>query len=127
MRLVSIRQEAHYRGYRIEGAKQGQGMLSVYLRRDPTLRVLRYAHFRTLRSMWIKAVGVVVGYIDEGFLETAHVPKARGGGFARVRTYEPTDEAQLDEILRAAPTRTAGEERVFRPCSGPKQRTIERH
>ena len=100
MRLVSIRQEAHYRGYRIEGAKQGQGMLLRVIPTRPYLPVLRYAHFRTLRSTWIKAVGVVVGYIDEGFLETAHVPKARGGGFARVRTYEPTDEAQLDEILR---------------------------
>ena len=75
MRLVSIRQEAHYRGYRIEGAKQGQGMLLRVIPTRPYLPVLRYAHFRTLRSTWIKAVGVVVGYIDEGS-ETAHVPKA---------------------------------------------------
>ena len=68
----------------------------------PDLPVLRYAHFRTLRSTWVKAVGVVVGYIDEAFIETVHEcpPKARSGGFVTVRTYEPTDKAQVDEILR---------------------------
>ena len=100
MRLVSIRQEAHYRGYRIEGAKQSQGMLLRVVPTRPYLPVLRYAHFRTLRSTWVKAVDVVVGYIDEAFIETAHEcpPKARR--FVAVRTYEPTDKAQLDEILR---------------------------
>jgi len=44
---------------------------------------------------------VVVGYIDEAFIEIAHEcpPKARGG-FVTVPTNEPTDKAQLDEILR---------------------------
>jgi hypothetical protein len=67
----------------------------------PYLPVVRYAHFRTLRSTWVKAVEVVVGYIDEAFIETAHEcpPNARGG-FVAVRTYEPTHKAQLDEILR---------------------------
>ena len=43
---------------------------------------------------------MVVGYIDEAFIETAHEcpPKARR--FVAVRTYEPTDKAQLDEILQ---------------------------
>ena len=101
MRLVSIRQEAHYRGYRIEGAKQGQGMLLRVTPTRPDLPVLRYAHFRTLRSTWVKAVGVVVGYIDEAFIETVHCPpEARSGGLVTVRTYEPTDKAQVDEILR---------------------------
>ena len=101
MRLVSIRQEAHYRGYRIEGAQQGQGMLLRVIPTRPYLPVLRYAHFRTLRSTWVKAVDVVVGYIDEAFIEIAHEcpPKARGG-FVTVPTNEPTDKAQLDEILR---------------------------
>src|SRR4029079_2414836 len=101
MRLVSIRQEAHYRGYRIEGAQQGQGMLLRVIPTRPYLPVLRYAHFRTLRSTWVKAVEVVVGYIDEAFIETAHEcpPNARGALFAW-RTYEPTHKAQLDEILR---------------------------
>ena len=89
MRLVSIRQEAHYRGYRIEGVKQGQGILLRVAPTRPDLPVLRYAHFRTLQSTWVKAVGVVVGYIDEAFID-----------FVKVRTYEPTDKAQVDEILR---------------------------
>ena len=102
MRLVSIRQEAHYRGYRIEGVKQGEGVLLGVTPARPDLPVLKYSRFRTLRSTWFKAVGVVVGYIDEAFIETAHEcpPKARGGGFVTVRTYQPTDKAQLDEILR---------------------------
>jgi hypothetical protein len=71
MRLVSVRQEAHHRGYRIEGVKQGEGIL---LRVPPTRRVtptrpdlptLSYSQFRTLRSTWRNAVDVVVGYIDE--------------------------------------------------------------
>ena len=61
MKLVSIRQEAHYRGYRIEGVKQGQGILLRVAPTRPDLPVLRYAHFRTLQSTWVKAVGVVVG------------------------------------------------------------------
>ena len=44
---------------------------------------------------------MVVGYIDEAFIETVHCPsEARGGYFGKVLTYEPTDKAQVDEILR---------------------------
>jgi hypothetical protein len=71
----------------------------------PYLPALRYAHFRTLRSTWVKAldvvVGYIVGYIDEAFIETAHESPAKArGGFVTVRTYEPTGKAELDEILR---------------------------
>ena len=102
MRLVSIRQEAHYRGYRIEGAKQGQGMLLRVIPTRPYLPILRYAHFRTLTvDVGVKAVDVVVEYIDEAFIETAHeCPSKARGGFVAERTYEPTDKAHLDEILR---------------------------
>jgi hypothetical protein len=102
MRLVSIRQEAHYRGYRIEGVKQGEGILLGVTPARPDLPVLKYSRFRTLRSTWVKAVGVVVKYVDEAFLEAAHVspPKVRGGGFVTLRSYELTDRAQLDEITR---------------------------
>ena len=102
MKLVAVRQEAHYRGYCIEGVEQGEGMLLRVTPTRPDLPVLKHSRFRTLRSSWVKAVGVVVGYIDEAFIETLHEcpPKARGGGFVTVRTYEPTDKAQLDEILR---------------------------
>ena len=39
--------------------------------------------------------------LEDAFVETAYEcpPKARGG-FVAVRTYEPADKAQLDEILR---------------------------
>ena len=101
MELVSVRQEAHYRGYRIEGVKQGEGMHLRVTPTTPDLPVLKYSRFRTLRSTWINDVGVVVGYIDEAFIETVHCPpEARGGGLVAVRTYEPTEKAQLDEILR---------------------------
>ena len=69
MQLVSVRPAA-YRGYRIEGLKQGEGML---LRVSPTrtdLPTLKYSRFLTPRASWIKAVGVVAGYIDEAFIET---------------------------------------------------------
>ena len=75
MRLVSSRQEAHYRGYLIEGLKQGEGLL---LRVTPTrlgVPTLKYSRFRTLRGSWVNAVGVVAGYIDQAFIETPHVDK----------------------------------------------------
>ena len=72
MRLVSTRQEAHYRGYLIEGLKQGDGLLLRVTPTRPGLPILEYSRFRTLRSTWVNAVGVVVGYIDEALIETAH-------------------------------------------------------
>ena len=71
MRLVSVRQEAHYRGYRIEGVKQGEGLLLRVSPTRPDLPVLKYSQFRTLRSTWVKALGVVAGYIDEALIVTA--------------------------------------------------------
>ena len=72
MRLVSKRQEAHYRGYLIEGIRQGEGLLVRVTPTRPHLPVLKYSRFRTLRSPWLKAVGVVAGYIDKSFIETPH-------------------------------------------------------
>jgi hypothetical protein len=72
MRRVSIGHEAHHRGYLIEGVKQGEGLL---LRVTPTrtcLPTLKYSRFWTLRGSWVKAVGVVVGYIDEAFNDARH-------------------------------------------------------
>ena len=71
MRLVSVRQEARYRGYLIEGLQQGDGLLLRVTPTRPYLPILKYSRFRTLRSTWLKAVGVVVGYIDEALKETA--------------------------------------------------------
>ena len=101
LELVSVRQEAHYRGYRIEGLKQGEGLLLHVSPTRPDLPVLKYSRFWTQRSPWVKAVSVVVGYIDEAFIETAHeCPPKACRGFVTVRTHEPTDKAQLDESLR---------------------------
>ena len=71
MRLVSTR-EVRYRGYLIEGLKQGEGLLLHVTPTRPHLPILKYSRFRTLRSTWLKAVGVVVGYIDEALIETGH-------------------------------------------------------
>ena len=102
MKRVSVRQEAHHRGYHIEGVKQGEGLLLRVTPTRPDLPALRYSRFRTLRSRWLKAVGVVVGYIDESLNDTARsFPLVESyGGNARVQTNEPTDKEQVDETLR---------------------------
>ena len=100
MKRVSVRQEAHHRGYHIEGVKQGEGLLLRVTPTRPDLPALRYSRFRTLRSRWLKAVGVVVGYIDESLNDTARsFPLVESyGGNVRVQTNEPTDKEQVDEI-----------------------------
>jgi hypothetical protein len=65
MRHVSVKREAHHRGYRIEGVKQGEGMLLSVFPTRPNLPTLKFSRFRTVRGSWIKAVSVVTGYIDE--------------------------------------------------------------
>jgi hypothetical protein len=70
MRLVSLRQEARHRGYRIEGVELGEGIRLHVTPTRPDLPTLRYSRFRTLRSTWLKAVGVVAGYIDESLNDT---------------------------------------------------------
>ena len=103
MRLVSVRQEAHYRGYRIEGLKQGEGLLLRVIPTRPGLPVLKYSRFRTLRAPWVKAVGVVVGYIDEMLREAVHDCSADecGGRLPEARTYELTGTAtQVEELLK---------------------------
>jgi hypothetical protein len=95
MRLVSVRQEAHHRGYRIEGVKQGEEILLRVTPTRPDLPTLRYSQFRTLRSTWLKAVGVVVVYIDESLNETG-----RHGSCAKLRNQHRTDKQQFDEGLR---------------------------
>jgi hypothetical protein len=99
MRLVSSRQEAQYRGYRIEGVKQGEGLLLHVAPTRPHLPDLKYWRFRTLRSTWVKAVGVVVGYIDEAFVDTV-----RGCPPSRARECTEDDPmfvpSQVEELLR---------------------------
>jgi hypothetical protein len=83
MRLVSMRQEAHHRGYFIEGLKQGEGLLLRVTPTRPGLPTLKYSRFWTLRGSWVKAVGVVVGYIDEAFNDAPHkIPPDQHDGAA---------------------------------------------
>ena len=72
MQLLSVKQETHHRGYRIEGVKQGKGMLLSVFPTRPNLPTLKYSRFRTLRGSWINAVSVVTGYIDEALKDTLH-------------------------------------------------------
>jgi hypothetical protein len=65
MPRVWVKQETHYRGFHIEGLKQGEGMLLRVTRTRPCLPTLTYSRFRTLRGSWASAVDVVAGYIDE--------------------------------------------------------------
>ena len=69
MRLMSPRQEAHHRGYRIEGEQKSEGFL---LRVTPTragLPRLPWSRFRTLRASWAKAVRDVTRYIDDALAD----------------------------------------------------------
>jgi hypothetical protein len=72
MRHVSVKREAHHRGYRIEGVKQGEGMLLSVFPTRPNLPTLKFSRFRTVRGSWIKAVSVVTGYIDEELKDNLH-------------------------------------------------------
>lgn len=61
---MSVGQEAHHRGYRIEGQKHGEGMLIRVSPTRPDLPELKYSRFRTIQAPWAKAVCDVVRYID---------------------------------------------------------------
>ena len=66
----------HYRGYRIEGVKQGGGMLLRVIPTRPNLPILKYSRFRTVRATWDKALGVVTGYIGESLGQAVHTATA---------------------------------------------------
>jgi hypothetical protein len=66
MRLVSVRQEALYRGYRIEGTKDGECTILRVIPTRPDLPNLEYSRFRSFpRGTWGKAAEVVCGYVDQ--------------------------------------------------------------
>ena len=75
MRHVSVKREAYHRGYRIEGVKQGDGMLLSVFPTRLNLLTLQYSRFRTLRGSWIRSVSVVTGYIDEALKDTDIPPE----------------------------------------------------
>jgi hypothetical protein len=99
MRLVSARQEAHYRGYRIEGAKQGTRLLLRVIPTRPDLPILKHSRFWTLRAPWVKAVETVCSYIDDAYETSASQfpPKKDHGANSQA---EPTVERQVDKLLQ---------------------------
>jgi len=64
MKVLRFRQEAHHRGYRIEGEKRGGGWILRV--RPPLVPVVDLPcwRFYTLRGSWAKAVVDVARYID---------------------------------------------------------------
>lgn len=98
MKRVSI---THHRGYRIEGVKQGGGLLLRVIPTGPYLPILKYSRFRTVRAPWDKAVGVVVGLIDETLREALHQrPANELGGSFKIQTdaEEVSSQAALREL-----------------------------
>jgi hypothetical protein len=72
LRIVTARQEALYRGYRIEEAQKGECMLLKVIPTRPDLPTLTYSQFQSLpRCTWPKAVEIVCGYIDQDFGDRA--------------------------------------------------------
>ena len=67
------------------GVTHGEGLLLHVTPTRPHLPILRYSRFRTLRSTWLKAVGVVAGHIDEGFTETTHEGAKKVASYASQR------------------------------------------
>ena len=100
MRLVSVRQEALYLGYRIEGARKGECNLLRVIPTRPDLPRLGYSRFRTLpRGTWPKAVGVVCEYIDKAFRDLAsQFPQEES--YAGHSEVGPTHRSRVDELLR---------------------------
>jgi hypothetical protein len=68
MRLVFARKEAFYRGFRIEGAKEGECLLLRVIATKRNLPCLEYSRFRAMpQASWLNAVHVVCRYIDESY------------------------------------------------------------
>ena len=66
LRVVTSRPEALYRGYRIEGTKEGECIILCVIPTRGNLPNLAYSRFRSLpHGAWPKAVEVVCDYIDE--------------------------------------------------------------
>src|SRR5262245_40270786 len=68
LRVVTSRQEALYRGYRIEETKDGECVILCVIPTRRNLPSLAYSLFRSLPNCtWAKAVEVVCDYIDQAF------------------------------------------------------------
>jgi hypothetical protein len=87
MKLMLMRQDAVYRGFRIEGARDGACMLLRVVPTKPGLPRLTYTSFRTLpRGSWSAAVDVVCGYIDNDLMRPLREPRfSQGGSYQTLR------------------------------------------
>jgi hypothetical protein len=66
LRVVTSKPEAHYRGYRIEGTKEGECIILCVIATRRNLPRLQYSRFRSLPNCtWSTAIEVVCDYIDE--------------------------------------------------------------
>ena len=66
LKVETSRSEALYRGYRIEGAPNGECMLLQVTPTRSDLPTLSYSRFQSLpRCTWPNAVNIVCGYIDQ--------------------------------------------------------------
>jgi hypothetical protein len=66
MKIVTSKQEALYRGYRIEGTKEGACIILCVIPTRRNLPSLEYSRFRSLpKGTWPKAVEVVCDHIDQ--------------------------------------------------------------
>jgi hypothetical protein len=59
------RNEAHYRGYKIEGAPNGRSWVLHVQPIRPELPILSTSSFRVIQSTWSKAVSEAVARIDD--------------------------------------------------------------
>jgi hypothetical protein len=66
LRIISSKPEALYRGYRIEGTKEGGCLILCVIPTKRNLSKLACSRFRSLpNSTWPKAVAAVCDYIDQ--------------------------------------------------------------
>ena len=83
----------------------------------PCLPTLKYSRFRTLRASWVKALGVVTGYIDEALNDALHKipPEEHTGAAAAAESDELSGHASQGEEL----VRLKGRRRVHPPTALP--------
>jgi hypothetical protein len=86
MRLLRFRQEAHHRGYRIEGQQLGEGWILRVIATGPGLPRLPYWRYRMIRGSWTKAAVDIARHIDSALAKSSLViatPDRTGGETVR--------------------------------------------
>lgn len=113
VRLIISKQEAHYRGYRIEGQKRGQ---VIFVKVSPSrwhLPVLRFTRFRVIRSTWAKTLVEVAAYIDEMLTEiTCQRPLPRTAKFDPLRHTARDNKTNQALIIKTTALNSAEDDDV---------------